>query len=147
MSSPSREVDFATLPADPGFPWADLIPIALLAFQAAAKVIASRVLDCGGLPCIVLTTLYADLISDPSFFSAGLFGNSQRNRRLGSAMIYFVGATIGGVAASHPIGFSGGLYIAAGLQFAVAIAWLLWRVEQKAECDDEEDSIAPGMFG
>jgi uncharacterized membrane protein YoaK (UPF0700 family) len=147
MVSPNGKDWFATLPADPGFPWTDLIPIALLAFQASAKVIASRVLECGGLPCIVLTTLYADLVSDPSFFSAGLFGNSQRNRRLSSAMIYFVGATIGGVAASHSIGFSGGLYIAAGLQFATAIAWLFWRVEQKSAGDDEEDSIAPGIFG
>ena len=147
IASLSAEDDVASLPADPGFPWTDLIPIALLAFQAAAKVIASRVLECGGLPCIVLTTLYADLVSDPSFFSAGLFGNSQRNRRLGSAMIYFVGAMIGGVAASQSIGFSGALYIAATLQFAIAIAWLFWRVEQKSGSDDEEDSIAPGMFG
>jgi hypothetical protein len=134
------------IPEDPGFPWIDLIPIALLAFQAAAKVIASRVLECGALPCIVLTTLYADLVSDPSFFSAGLFGNAQRNRRVSGALVYFVGAVLGGVAAATSIGFFGGLYIAAGLQVATAIAWLLWSADEPEEGEDEE-GVAPGSFG
>lgn len=134
------------IPANPGFPKTDFIPIALLAFQAAAKVIASRVLDCGGLPCVVLTSLYADLVSDPSFFSAGLFGNAQRNRRLGGAVFYFFGAVLGGVAAATAIGFSGGLFVAAGLQIATAILFLLWRAE-KSEVDEDEEDIAPGSFG
>lgn len=142
--------DAATLPADPGFLWMDLFPIALLAFQASAKVIASRVLEFNDLPCVIITTLYADLVSDPSFFSAGLFGNGQRNRRLGGAVFYFFGAVMGGVAAGHSLGFSGGLYIAAGLQLAIAIAWLLWRDETEEEVEEErgeEESIAPGVFG
>lgn len=134
------------IPEAPGFPWVDLVPIALLAFQAAAKVIASRVLECGGLPCIVLTTLYADLVSDPGFFSAGLFGNAQRNRRISAALIYFVGAVLGGVAAATSIGFVGGLYIAAGLQTATAISWLFWRADKHDE-DEDEEGVAPGSFG
>ena len=123
------------LPADPGFPWTDLIPIALLAFQAAGKIIASRVLEFGGLPSIVLTALFADLVSDPSFFNAGLLGNAQRNRRLGGAAFYFMGAVVGGVAAkySEKVGFSGGLFIAAALQMATVAAWLMWRREKQED--------------
>lgn len=128
-NDPTLEIAAST--ADPGFPWTDLIPIALLAFQAAAKVIASRVLQQGGLPCIVLTTLYTDLISDPNFFSAGLFGNAQRNRRFGGAAFYFIGAVLGGVAAaSNSFGFSGALFVAAGIQMLTAVTWLLWRAEK-----------------
>jgi hypothetical protein len=130
--TPSRTT---TLSADPGFPWTDLIPISLLAFQAAGKIIASRVLGLGGLPSIVLTALFADLVSDPSFFSAGLLGNAQRNRRLGGATFYFVGAVVGGVAAkySEKVGFSGGLFIAAGFQMATVAAWLMWRREKRED--------------
>ena len=126
------------LPADPGFPLADLIPIGLLSFQAAAKVIASRMLECNSLPVVVLTTLYADLVSDPSLFSGGLFNHSQRNRRAGGVVFYFTGAVVGGVAASHAIGFGGGLLIAAAIQLATAVVWLLWRHESEGNSNEEE---------
>lgn len=95
-------------------------------------------LEYNALPVVVLTTLYSDLISDPSLFSAGLFSNVQRNRRVGGVAFYFAGAVLGGVAASKAIGFSGGLIIAAVLQIAMAGAWLLWREDPEKD-DDEED--------
>lgn len=131
-----RLLDIDGIPADPGFPWLDLLPIGLLSFQAAGKVVASRMLEQSALPVVVLTTLYSDLVSDPTFFSAGLWGNVQRNRRISGVVFYFVGAVFGGVAASHSIGFSGGLAIAAAIQFCVAIAWLAWPAEKQQ--DDEE---------
>ena len=135
--SPGGDRAFVTvLPSDPGFPWADLIPIGLLSFQAAGKVIASRMLEYNALPCVVLTTLYTDLISDPSFFSAGLFGNVQRNRRAGGAICYFAGAVVGGAAAAHQVGFTGALWLATGMHFGVVAAWLLWRADEGKE--DEE---------
>ena len=132
------EPSLLTIPADPSFPWADLVPIGLLSFQSAMKVISSRVLEYTALPVVVLTTLYSDLISDPSLFSAGLISNVQRNRRAGGVVFYFAGAMIGGVASSRAIGFSGGLFIAALIQIATAAAWLLWRGESEKK-DDEED--------
>ena len=83
----------------------------------------------------MLTSLFADLVSDPSFFTAGLMGNAQRNRRLGGGSFYFVGAVVGGVAAKYTenIGFSGGLFIAAGLQMMTVVAWLLWRREKQED--------------
>ncbi|KAK3697798.1 hypothetical protein LTR37_017263 [Vermiconidia calcicola] len=124
------------LPADPGFPWADLIPIGLLSFQAAGKVMASRILQYNAMPCVVLTTLYTDLVTDPGLLSAGLYANPQRNRRAGGVVFYFIGAVIGGVAASKPIGFSGGLWIASVIQGVIAMSWLAWR-EDTAEGDEE----------
>ena len=129
------------IPRDPGFPWEDLITIGLLSFQAGAKLLTSRVLDYAGLPVVILTTMYADLVSDPGLFSVDLFGNPQRNRRAGAALFYFVGAVVGGVAASQSIGFSGGLMIATGIQIVLVIAWLVWKEEVIEEDDSETSSI------
>ena len=125
-------VGVSAVPEDPGFPWTDLIPIALLSFQASGKVVASRVTSQTGLPVVVLTTLYNDLISDPALFSAGLMGNVQRNRRAGGLVFYFCGAVVGGVTASRSLGFSGGLAVAFVIQFCVAIAWAVWFEEKRA---------------
>lgn len=117
----------STLPRDPGFPWTDLIPVALLAFQAAGKVVASRALEYNPLTAVVLTTLYADMVSDPRFLTAGLMSNGPRNRKLAAVALYFAGAVLGGVAASSSIKFTGGLIIATAIQLAMALAWLVWR--------------------
>lgn len=115
-----------SLPKDPGFPWLDLLPIALLSFQAAGKVVASRMTSQIGLPVVVLTTLYNDLIADPSLFSAGLRGDIQRNRKLSGLVLYFCGAAVGGVAARGDLGFSGLLVVACGIQAIVAAGWAVW---------------------
>ena len=127
------------LPADPGFPWLDLVPIALLSFQASGKVVASRMTGHIGLPVVVLTTLYNDLIADPSLFSfsLGLAGNLQRNRKFGGLLLYFVGAGVGGWAARSPIGFSGGLGVAGAVQVLVAVAWGIWVGEKEEEGNDD----------
>ena len=131
-----RKPHFLRLPEDPGFPWFDLIPIGLLSFQAAGKVVASRALQYDDLPCVVLTTLYTDLISDPGLLSAGLFSNVQRNRKAGGVAFYFAGAVVGGIAARNSIRFSGALWIAAGIQLSMAALWMIWRAE--GEDFDEE---------
>ncbi|KAK5174057.1 uncharacterized protein LTR77_001137 [Saxophila tyrrhenica] len=129
------------IPADPGFRWADLIPIGLLSFQAAGKVVASRMLDYNAMPCVVLTTLYTDLASDPGLFTAGLTGNVNRNRRAGGAVFYFLGAVVGGAAAAHSIGFSGALWIAAGVHLGIVICWMLWRAEEEGKGEEEAQEI------
>ena len=136
--SPTVDQRSFTLPADLGFPWTDFIPIGLLSSQAAAKVITSRAVECSALPCVVLTTLYGDLISDPSLLSAGLFANTQRNRRASGAASYFLGAVAGGATArTSTLGFSGGLGVAALVQVLMAGAWMLWRADDGEEDDDE----------
>lgn len=113
-----------TVPEDPGFPWTDLLPIAFLSFQASGKVVASQVTGQTAIPVVVLTTLYNTLISDPGLFTGGLTGNVPRNRKFGGLVFYFGGATVGGVAASGQLGFSGGLAVACAIQVAVAVLWL-----------------------
>lgn len=124
---------FAGVPADIGFPTMDLAAIGLLSFQAAGKVVASRVLGLNPLPAVVLTTLYNDLASDPALFTAGLAGNVQRNRRFGGLVIYVVGALIGGAFARSSVGLAGALWFTAGIKLCIVGAWLLWREEGKEE--------------
>jgi hypothetical protein len=126
-----------SIPADPGFPWTDLIPIGLLAFQAAGKVVASRVLGYNAMPSVVLTTLYNDLASDPGLFTAGLTANVPRNRRAGGLIMYFVGATVGGVLAKSTVGFAGALWLSAIMKIGLVSCWLLWK-EDENEDEDEE---------
>lgn len=121
------------VPDDIGFPTLDLVPIGLLSFQAAGKVVASRVLGLNPLPAVVLTTLYNDLASDPALFTAGLAGNVQRNRRLGGLVSYVVGSLIGGAFARSSVGFAGALWFTVGLKACIVGAWLLWRKERKEE--------------
>lgn len=125
----------ATLPDDPGFPWMDLLPIALLSFQAPGKVVASRALQYNAMPAVVLTTLYNDLMADPSLLTAGLFENVQRNRRVAGIFLYFGGAVIGGVLATSSFGFAGALWLAAAVKVLIVVAWVFW----KEKADDEED--------
>lgn len=120
-------------PADPGFPWLDLIPISLLSFQAAGKVVASRVLQYNALPSVVLTILYNDLVSDPGLLTGGLMGNVGRNRRLGGLVSYVGGAVAGGAIVKSSAGFSGLLWTAAALKLVITLSWLLWRAEANKE--------------
>lgn len=125
------------IPRDLGFPTMDLVSIGMLSFQAAGKVVASRVLGFNALPTVVLTTLYNDLASDPTLFTAGLMGNVQRNRRFGGLLFYIFGALAGGAFARSSVGFTGALWFTAGLKVLIVIAWLMWREEGK-EIDGEQ---------
>lgn len=128
---------FGGIPRDIGFPTMDLLAIGLLSFQAAGKVVASRVLGFNALPSVVLTTLYNDLASDPTLFTAGLMGNVQRNRRFGGLMFYIFGALLGGLFARSSLGFAGALWFTAGVKVLIVGAWLVWREEEEKEYDEE----------
>jgi uncharacterized membrane protein YoaK (UPF0700 family) len=112
---------------DSTFPFIDLLPIGLLAFQSAGQVVASRILKYNAMPTVVLTTLYTDLMMDSHLLTAGLFEDPQRNRRAASAIMLFVGAVIGGVIAKSWLGFAGALWIGAFLKSLMVLAWLLWK--------------------
>ena len=127
---------FAGVPADIGFPTMDLVSIGLLSFQAAGKVVASRVLGLSPLPAVVLTTLYNDLASDPALFTAGLMGNVQRNRRFGGLVMYVLGALVGGAFARSSVGLAGALWFTAGIKVFIVGAWLVWKEEGKEEEGD-----------
>ncbi|EXJ91899.1 hypothetical protein A1O3_00449 [Capronia epimyces CBS 606.96] len=109
------------------FAWVELCPIALLAFQSAGQIVASRILKYNSMPTVVLTSLYCDLMSDPHLLTAGLFEDPDRNRRAVSAVALFIGATIGGALIKTDVGFGGALWIATGVKGLIVLAWLLWR--------------------
>lgn len=132
-AKPGEPSDLAGVPRDIGFPTIDLVPIGLLSFQAAGKVVASRVLGMNALPAVVLTTLYNDLAADPALLTAGLAGNVQRNRRAGGLVAYVFGALVGGAFAKSAVGLAGALWFTAGIKFLLVVAWLFWREEGKEE--------------
>lgn len=115
-------------PGDRGrFQWVDLCPVALLAFQSAGQIVASRVLRYNSMPTLVLTSLYCDLMSDPNLFTAGLFEDPDRNRRAVSVTALFVGALVGGALSKSSVGYPVALWIATGLKACMVVAWLLWK--------------------
>jgi len=109
------------------FNWVELCPIALLAFQSAGQIVASRILKYNALPTVVLTSLFCDLMSDPDLLTAGLLEDPDRNRRAAGAVMLFVGATIGGAVMKSSIGYAGALWIATGVKGCMVLAWLVWR--------------------
>ncbi|KEF63593.1 uncharacterized protein A1O9_01571 [Exophiala aquamarina CBS 119918] len=115
-------------PGDRGrFQWVELCPIALLAFQSAGQIVASRVLKYNSMPTLVLTSVYCDLMSDPNLFTAGLFEDPDRNRRAASVTTLFVGAVVGGALSKSSVGYPVALWIATGLKACMVIAWFLWK--------------------
>jgi uncharacterized membrane protein YoaK (UPF0700 family) len=119
-----------TLPSE--FPGSDFAPIALLAFQSAGQIVASRVLKYNAMPTVVLTSLYCDLMSDAQLFTAPLPENADRNRRFLGAMLLLIGAISGAYLTKSSAGFMGGLWIGCFLKLCMGVAWLLWREKKTA---------------
>ncbi|KAF5020974.1 hypothetical protein F66182_6986 [Fusarium sp. NRRL 66182] len=109
------------------FPGSDYAAIAILAFQSAGQIVASRVLKYNAMPTVVLTSLYCDMMSDAKLFTAPLTDNADRNRRAIGAVLLFAGATAGGFLSKSWVGFAGALWIAAFLKLCITIAWVLWK--------------------
>ena len=129
----------------------DLIPIALLAFQASGQVCLTRVLEANELPTIVLSTLYHDFTADLLGIAAawqqsgsirGFFLDGQRRqgRRAASIVALFLGGIVGGEMFKGSAGMSGGLLLAAGIKGAVCVAWVVWRGDDPEDSDDFDDT-------
>ncbi len=106
--------------------WKDLAPISLLSFQAAGQIVGSRALRHNDLPTAVVTSMLCDMMSDAQLFTGGVLENGKRNRRAASAVLLFLGATVGGFLTRSWVGLAGVLFIAATLKAMIVIAWLLW---------------------
>ncbi|OAP57802.1 hypothetical protein AYL99_08540 [Fonsecaea erecta] len=114
------------------FPWHELCPIALLSFQAAGQIVASRVLKFNALPTVVLTSLFCDLMGDPDLFTAGLLADPDRNRRALGAVLLFGGAAVSGaLIKSSSVGYQGALWVATGVKGAMVLAWLVWSPKRQ----------------
>jgi len=107
-----------------------IVPLAMLAFQAGQQCVAARELGLNEIPTTVLTSVYCDLGNDHDLFSP-ITSNWKRNRRFVSAVLLLIGAIVGGWLSRTGIGMAAGLWMAAGVKFGVAIAWIFWAAELK----------------
>lgn len=128
----AKDAEFLTFTLPSGFPASDFGPVALLAFQSAGQIVASRVLKYNAMPTVVLTSLYCDLMSDAQLFTAPLGENPDRNRRVLGALLLLAGAISGAYLTKSDAGFMGGLWIGFGLKVVMALAWLLWREKKES---------------
>lgn len=122
----------------------DLLPIVILAFEAAGQVCLSRVLSLIELPTIVLSTLYHDWTADllctrqiwrqsPSIKEFIFVQGRRQNKRLASIVALFLGAFVGGEMFKSRIGMAGGLWLAAGLKACIVFAFSLWPKQKPSE--------------
>ncbi|EER25518.1 hypothetical protein CPC735_066180 [Coccidioides posadasii C735 delta SOWgp] len=106
-----------------GVHWLQMVPIALLAFQAAGQIVTSRMVQVEEIPTVVLTTVLADLFIDPRVLAKT---NLVRNRRGATVLALFGGAMLSG-ALTKAVDLSCSLWLAAGIKGVITICWALWR--------------------
>lgn len=106
--------------------WDVIVPVALIAFQAAGQAVTSRALKFNALTSVVLTSIYCDLFSDANLF-AGFTSNVERNQRATAPVALLIGVIGGGFWAKSPFGMAGALWTAVGLKFCIVLSWLLWK--------------------
>ncbi|KAL3432834.1 hypothetical protein BDV09DRAFT_187168 [Aspergillus tetrazonus] len=124
-------------PEDPRAPiqWMQVLPISLLAFQAAGQITASRILKFDELPTVVLTTLLCDLLVDPEL-SAPLRANGKRNRRIGGFVALFLGAmTAGGL--SKVTEMAASLWFAMCIKLIITASWFVWKGERSKKMEGD----------
>jgi hypothetical protein len=106
--------------------WQVLVPIALVAFQAAGQAVTSRVLNVKALTSVVLTSIYCDLFSDANLF-AGIMQDRGRNQMVAAPIALLIGVIGGGLWAKSAVGMAGALWSAVGMKLLIILAWLSWK--------------------
>jgi uncharacterized membrane protein YoaK (UPF0700 family) len=114
----------------------ELVPLAMLAFQAGQQCVAARQLGLNEIPTTVLTSVYCDLGNDPELF-VDLNENWKRNRRFAAVVLLLSGAIIGGWLSRTDEGMAAGLWMVAGIKFGITIAWLFWGVQSEKEPEEK----------
>jgi len=107
--------------------WAQLVPIALLSFQSAGQIVTSRNLDVGEIPTVVITSLLADLFSDPDLFALPLGSKPKRNKRATAFALTLFGAIIGGLVSKATHSVPAMLWTAGGTKMMITLAWMFWK--------------------
>ena len=105
--------------------WWELLPIALLSFQAAGQIVESRALDLSEIPTIVVTSMMHDIFADANLLKP-LGSNVKRNRRIGAFAAILIGAVAGGFISESTRRIQVPLWIAGGLKLIIACAWIVW---------------------
>lgn len=115
--------------------WREIAPIALLSFQAAGQIVASRVLGVNEIPTVVITSLLCDLMSDPNLATVPVFhGHRKRNNRVAGFVLTLVGSILGGWMLKGTAQVQPVLWLVFGIKITIAMAWAVWKSpESKAE--------------
>lgn len=117
--------------------WREMAPIALLSFQAAGQIVASRVLGVNEVPTVVVTSLLCDLMSDPRLASMPVFrGNRKRNNRIAGFVLTLVGSILGGWMLKGTGQVQPVLWLVFGIKASISLTWSVWKAEStKSESD------------
>jgi uncharacterized membrane protein YoaK (UPF0700 family) len=106
-----------------------LVPLAMLSFQAAQQSVAARQFGLREIPTTVLTSVYCDLGNDLGLFSP-VRSNWPRNRRIASAVMILSGAISGGWLIKSSDGMALGLWVAAGIKACITVSWFFWKTSE-----------------
>ncbi|KAI0406105.1 DUF1275 domain protein [Xylaria palmicola] len=109
----------------------ELVPVALLSFQAAGQIVNSRGLGVSEVPTVVITTLLCDLVSDPDIF-APLAKNPKRNKRAVAFTLTLVGAIAGGFISKATGLVQNSLWLVAAIKLAITVFWFFCGKEKKS---------------
>lgn len=110
--------------------WREMAPIALLSFQAAGQIVASRVLGVGEVPTVVITSLMCDLMSDPRLLARPVItGNRKRNNRVAAFVLTLVGSIIGGWMLKATSQVQPVLWFVFAIKFVISVGWVVWKVQ------------------
>lgn len=108
--------------------WREMAPIAILSFQAAGQIVASRVLGVNEVPTVVITSLLCDLMSDPKLATRPVFrGNRKRNNRVAGFVLTLVGSISGGWMLKGTGQVQPVLWLVFGIKFIITLGWLFWK--------------------
>ena len=109
--------------------WYSEVPIALLSFQSAGQIVASRALSLAEIPTFMLTVILHDLCTDPKIMSP-LRENVKRNRRL----LALLGILMGSIVSSYISAATGRvqdpLWIAGALKAVITMGWMTWPIKK-----------------
>lgn len=108
----------------------ELIPVALLSFQAAGQIVNSRALGVSSIPTVVITSLLCDTLCDPKLL-ARWSANPTRNKRVVAFLLTFVGAIVGGWLSKGSGAVMPSLWLVAGFKALVTLSWLGWKGKEE----------------
>lgn len=112
--------------------WLQNVAIALVAFQSAGQILASKFLGFPEIPTVALTALMCDLFLDKQLFQRPWSSNPRRNRKLGFIVALLFGAmTAGGMAKDY--GLASGLWLAMAMKGAITLSWFVWPESPPSE--------------
>lgn len=107
--------------------WRQCLPIALLSFQSAGQIVASRALGHDTIPTVVLTSMLHDIATDPRLL-VNWRDNPKRFQRMGAFAAVIVGAVAGGFLSVQTGKMQTTLWLVGGLKMLIAVAWGFWPV-------------------